>query len=117
MKSYIVEENVVLRLGVTVGDGTVIKCAAIIGTGVSIGKNCYIGPQAMLLHMQPDGSSKPAVIEDNVFVGAGAIILPGVKICTGTIIGAGSVVNKSIYEPGTYAGVTCRKISNKVYTA
>ena len=114
--SYTVEEYVVLRPDVTIGDGTVIKCAAIIGTGVTIGENCFIAPQAMLLHMRPDGKSKPVVIKDNVFVGAGVIVLPGVTICSGTIIGAGSIVNRNIDKAGTYVGRPCRRISNKVYT-
>lgn len=113
---YAVEEYVVLRPRVKVGEGTTIKCAAILGTGVKIGKNCFIGPQAMLLHKTPDGRSEPAEIEDNVFIGAGSIIMPGVKICSGTIIGAGSLVNKSITNPGTYVGRPCRRISSKVYT-
>lgn len=113
---YAVEEYVVLRPGIEVGEGTIIKCAAILGTGVKVGKNCFIGPQAMLLHKSPDGISRPAILRDNVFVGAGAIVMPGVEICSGVIIGARAMVNKSISKPGTYVGSPCRKISNKVYT-
>ena len=113
---FAVEEYVVLRPRVKVGEGTTIKCAAILGTGIKIGRNCFIGPAAILLHQNPDGSSSPAELEDNVFVGAGAIILPKVKVCKGTIIGAGSLVTKSITEPGTYVGSPCLKISDKVYT-
>ncbi len=38
----------------------------------------------------------PVRLEDNVFVGAGSIILPGVRIGKNTIIGAGSLVNKDV---------------------
>lgn len=37
---------------------------------------------------------KPVIIEDNVWIGTGAVILPGVRLGTGCIIGAGSVVTK-----------------------
>ena len=116
METTTIEEFTVIRPGVVIGSGTVVKCAAILGTGVKMGKNCFIGPQAMLLHKSPDGISRPAVLQDNVFIGAGAIVMPGVEICSGVIIGAGSLVNKSISKPGTYVGRPCRRISSKVYT-
>lgn len=46
---------------------------------------------------------EPIVIEDDVWVGAGAIILPGVTVGCGAIIGAGSVVTRSV-EPHTIVG-------------
>lgn len=46
-------------------------------------------------------------IGDNVFVGAGSIILPGVSIGSGSIIGAGSVVTKDV-PPGTVVAGTLR---------
>ena len=50
-------------------------------------------------------------IEDNVFVGANTTILYNVRICANTIIGAGSLVNKSISESGgVWAGVPVRYI-------
>ncbi len=41
-------------------------------------------------------------IEDNVFVGANTIIMPNIKICANTIIGAGSIINKDITSGGGY---------------
>jgi acetyltransferase-like isoleucine patch superfamily enzyme len=42
-------------------------------------------------------------VADNVIIGSNSTILP-VKICTGAVIGAGSVVTKDINIKGTYAG-------------
>jgi maltose O-acetyltransferase len=39
---------------------------------------------------------KPVVIEDNVLLFASVIILPGVRVCTGSIIGAGAVVSRNV---------------------
>ena len=39
---------------------------------------------------------KPVIIEDNVWIAARSIILPGVEIGKGSVIGAGSVVTRSI---------------------
>ena len=45
----------------------------------------------------------PTKLEDNVIIGSNCTILP-VNICSGAIIGAGSVVTKDIKIKGTYAG-------------
>ena len=49
-------------------------------------------------------------IGNNVSIGSNATILP-VDICDDVVIGAGSVVKKSISEPGVYAGCPANKIS------
>lgn len=45
------------------------------------------------------------------FIGAGAMILPGVTIGDGIVIGAGSLVKADITEPGVYVGIGPRKVS------
>jgi acetyltransferase-like isoleucine patch superfamily enzyme len=52
----------------------------------------------------------PVVIEDDVWIGAGAIILKGVTIGRGSIVAAGSVVTRSIPEFSVAAGVPARVI-------
>lgn len=60
-----------------------------------------------------DGTkSAPVVIEDDVWVGAHCIILKGVTIGARSIIGAGSVVTKSIPADCVAAGNPCRVIKN-----
>ena len=58
----------------------------------------------------------PVTIEDNVWIGGGVIILPGVTIGKNSVIGAGSVGNKSIPPNSLAVGNPCkviRKINNK----
>ena len=52
---------------------------------------------------------KSTLIGSNVSIGSNATLLP-VKICDNVVIGAGSVVTKSIHEPGIYAGNPAKKI-------
>ena len=47
---------------------------------------------------------------DNVFIGSGTIILPGVKIGPNAIIGAGSIVNRDIPENSVCVGNPARKV-------
>jgi len=49
-------------------------------------------------------------IKDNVFVGYGAIVLPGVTIGPNAIVGAGSVVTKDVPENSIVAGVPARQV-------
>ncbi len=53
---------------------------------------------------------KPVIIGDDVWVGAGALILPGVRIGSRTVIGAGSVVTRDIPDDVFAAGNPCRVI-------
>lgn len=89
-------------------------------SSVIIGKNCRIGTfvnitdnnfhsiQPEIRDVIPD--SEPVVIEDNVWLGTRAIVLPGVKIEAGSVIGAGSVVTKNIPARVIAAGIPARVI-------
>ena len=53
---------------------------------------------------------EPVVIEDDVWIGANSIVLPGVKIGKGAIIGAGAVVTKNVQPYAVLGGVPARVI-------
>jgi len=59
------------------------------------------------------GLTQITIIEDDVWVGYGSIIMSGVKIAKGSIIAAGSVVTKDVEAYSIYAGVPARKIRNR----
>jgi carbonic anhydrase/acetyltransferase-like protein (isoleucine patch superfamily) len=95
-----------IRLGnkVNVQDGAVIHCTfektkAIVGNNVSIGHNAIV---------------HGCVIEDNVLVGMGAIVMDNARIGSNSIIAAGAVVlENTVVEPGSiYAGVPAKKVKN-----
>lgn len=56
---------------------------------------------------------KVTIVEDDVWIGYGAIILSGITIKKGSIIGAGSIVTKDVEAYSIYAGVPARKISER----
>lgn len=58
----------------------------------------------------------PVVIEDDVWVGCGVIILKGVTIGHGAVIAAGSVVNKSVASYDIIGGVPAKKIGQRFST-
>ena len=73
---------------------------------VHIGARCNIGPHVLIMdnnfhRMEPDRRdemppSHPIILEDNVFLGARVIVLGGVTIGADSVVGAGSVVTRSI---------------------
>ncbi|MED4041114.1 sugar O-acetyltransferase [Niallia taxi] len=87
-------------------------------TDIYIGNNVLIGPNVTIdagthpihpeLRRKAAQYNLPVIIEDNVWIGAGAIILPGVRIGENTVIGAGSVVTKDIPPNVVAIGSPCR---------
>src|SRR5579859_4325947 len=72
-----------------------------LGRNVSLGPNVSIFTSTHLLgpasqRMNPNVIRRPVVIEDGVWVGVGAIILPGVTLGRGSVISAGAVVTESV---------------------
>jgi acetyltransferase-like isoleucine patch superfamily enzyme len=53
------------------------------------------------------------IIEDDVWIGANATILPGVRVGKGSVIGAGSVVTNDIPEYSIAVGIPARVISKR----
>ncbi|MEM9355026.1 MAG: acyltransferase [Pseudomonadota bacterium] len=58
-------------------------------------------------------SMKGIVVEDDVWVGAGARILDGVRLRTGTVVGAGAVLTHSTNEFSVVAGVPARQLATR----
>ena len=90
-----IEENV------KIGNNCKIKPFVFIPEGVTIGNNVFIGPGVIFTNdkyprIERDWKRLQTIIEDYVSIGAGSVILPGIKIGKGAIIGAGSVVTKDI---------------------
>lgn len=89
-------------------------------THVYIGDNVMFGPNVTItaaghpvdpdLRRQVYQYNFPVRIEENVWVGAGVIILPGVTIGKNSVSGAGSVVTKDIPANVVAMGVPCRVV-------
>ncbi|HVA26972.1 MAG TPA: acyltransferase [Candidatus Baltobacteraceae bacterium] len=56
---------------------------------------------------------KPIRIEDDVWIGAGAVILPGVVVRRGSVIGANAVVTRDTEEYSVNVGIPAKKIRSR----
>jgi maltose O-acetyltransferase len=91
-----------------IGTGTFINfdCVFLDGAEIRIGERCWIASQVQLItpnHAIDPVARRagyeihgPITLGDNVWLGAGAIVLPGVSIGTDAIIGAGAVVTRDV---------------------
>ena len=105
-----------------IGDRVLINHGCSLGATmlVRIGDRCNIGPQSILIdnafhELDPDRrdqppESAPVILEDNVWLAARVIVLPGVTIGTNSVIGAGSVVTKDIPPNVLAAGIPAKVI-------
>jgi len=92
------------------------------GGGVVIGDNVLIASHAVITSLNHDSNAKIfadttvkkiVVIENNVWIGTGAVILPGVRLGAGCIVGAGAVVTKDVAPNLIVAGVPARMLRKK----
>ncbi len=88
-----------------IGSGSIITGKCTIGNDVMMGPNCIIYTRnhkiddvTVPMNTQGNAEEKPVTIGDDVWIGGRVIILPGVKIGSHSVIGAGAVVTKDVPE-------------------
>ena len=111
-----------IQKNVRIGKNCRIQSHNFICELVTIGDDCFIGHGVMFINddWKTGGPAhgdrslwKKTFIGNNVAIGSNATIMP-VEICHHVIIGAGSVVTKSITTPGFYAGNPAKKLRDKL---
>lgn len=119
---------------ISIGDKTRIHGSCIHAWGeIIIGKRVLIAgnvniidsngheimPENVEQRIYTTGIHKPIVIEDDVWIGAGSMVLPGVTIGRGSVIGAGSIVSRNIPSYSIAAGnpVAIKNLKDKFYGA
>jgi len=107
-----------------IGSGSTVNYGVFFDTSarVTIGRSCDIGMQVMFCTGTHEfGASGrraghsvvgPIVVEDGVWIGARATILPGVTIGKGCVIAAGAVVSSDCESDGLYGGVPAKRIKD-----
>lgn len=81
-----------------IGSRTMIDMNAVVGSGAIIKDNCHIGAGAVIAGVLEPKSTTPVTINNNVFIGANAVILEGVTIGENAVIGAGVIITKDVLE-------------------
>jgi acetyltransferase-like isoleucine patch superfamily enzyme len=107
-----------VQKGVAIGARTRIQSHSFVCELVTIGEDCFIGHGVMFVNDRFAGGGpargdrskwEATTIGNRVSIGSNATIMP-VAICDDVVIGAGSVVTRSITKPGIYAGNPARSL-------
>jgi acetyltransferase-like isoleucine patch superfamily enzyme len=103
---------------IEIGDHTFINygCSIAARSSIKIGSRCHLGHYTFIMDNDQHDvvrhselpPSAPVVIEDNVWIGSKAVILPGVRIGRQAVIGAGSIVTNDIPPRCVAAGNPAR---------
>lgn len=120
--------------GVFFGDGSRIELGDESGLGlnawmsgpVRIGRQVMMGPEVMIytsnhafnrtdvpMIRQGNTEPEPVVIEDDVWIGARAILLPGVRVGQGSVVAAGSVVTRDVPPYSVVGGNPARVLKSR----
>jgi 2,3,4,5-tetrahydropyridine-2,6-dicarboxylate N-acetyltransferase len=89
-----------------------IDMGVVLGGRATVGKNCHIGAGTVLAGVIEPPSAKPVIIEDDVLIGANAVVLEGVTVGTGSVVAAGAVVTQDVAPYTVVAGMPARKIKD-----
>ncbi len=125
-KNVNIETGAIFTPNVEIGDNSSIGVKAEIVSSVKIGNNVMMGPEVVIYSLNhkfqdrdktiiEQGYSEDEIvtIEDDVWIGRRAIILPGVTVKKGTVIGAGAIVTKSFPEYSVIAGNPAKVIKTR----
>ena len=105
-RDCVIGSNAWIGRGTIMGDNVRVQHGVFIARNSVLGSDIFLGPYAILCDdARPKAGNtaykaEPPVLEDGCSLGAGCIILPGVRIGKGATVGAGAIVTKDV-EPNT----------------
>lgn len=103
----------IINIGAQIGENTMIDMGAVLGGRAIVGKNCHIGAGAVLAGVVEPASSIPVVIEDDVLIGANAVVIEGVRVGHGAVVAAGAVVTQDVLPNTVVGGVPAKLLKVK----
>jgi len=91
-----IQENVVLQANVRIGNNTAVNANSIVSHETQLGNSVFLAPGCHLAGC--------ITVEDGVFIGVGATIMPRLKIGKWSVVGAGSIVIRDVPPYSIVAG-------------
>jgi 2,3,4,5-tetrahydropyridine-2-carboxylate N-succinyltransferase len=84
-----------VNIGAYVGEGTMVDTWATVGSCAQIGKNVHLSGGVGIGGVLEPPQASPVVVEDGAFIGSRCIVVESVRIGTGAVLGAGTVITAS----------------------
>lgn len=108
--------------GVQVGDGSTVHDRALVYAGATIGREVFVGPGAIVTNeryprailtsadTQATTTSDPVILDDGSTLGAGAVVVSGVRVGRHAFVGAGGIVTTDVPAHALVAGNPARRL-------
>ena len=112
-KNAVIMMGAILNIGAVVGEGSMIDMGAVLGGRATVGKHCHVGAGAVLAGVIEPASATPVIVEDNVLIGANAVVIEGCRIGHDAVVAAGAVVVEDVPPNTVVAGCPAKVIKVK----
>ena len=122
----VIHPSATISTNATIGDGTVVMQGCTIQSEAQIGKHCILNTNSSIdhecvlndfVHVSPQATLCGNVhVGMGAWIGAAAVVIPGVKIGRWSVIGAGSVVVSDIPDGAVAYGNPCRVRTSRIDT-
>lgn len=120
----VIGKDVYIDSGVRIGDRVKIQNSALLYRPLEIRDGVFIGPRVVFTNdrrpraVTPDGRLKSeadwvqslTVVEEGASIGAGAIVMPGLRIGAWAMVGAGSVATREVAAYSLATGIPARRV-------
>ena len=112
-KNAVIMMGAIINIGAVIGEGTMIDMGAVLGGRATVGKNCHVGAGAVLAGVIEPASATPVIVEDNVMIGANAVVIEGCRIGENSVVAAGAIVVADVPANAVVAGCPAKIIKMK----
>ena len=112
-KNAVIMMGAIINIGAVIGEGTMIDMGAVLGGRATVGSHCHVGAGAVLAGVIEPASATPVIVEDDVLIGANAVVIEGVHVGRGAVVAAGAVVTQDVPQTAVVAGCPARVIKMK----
>jgi 2,3,4,5-tetrahydropyridine-2,6-dicarboxylate N-succinyltransferase len=102
-----------INVGAYVGDGTMVDSHALVGSCAQIGRNCHISAASQIGGVLEPVGALPVIVEDDVLIGGNCGVYEGTVIKRRSVLGSGTILNRSTPVYDLVRGVVHRANGNE----